>query len=299
LSPFIHANGRTLFFASRGRVGFGGYDIYLSEKVDNQWTEPKNFGAPVNNYEDQFSLFITADGTKGYYSHETDLNDNTGRIYEITIPEELQIEHRSNYVKGVVTDAENKKPVKAQVELMDLKKNELISVVDSDSLNGKYLMVLTKGSDYGLFVSATGYLYKSLNFNYQELKQVDPIVVDIQLQRAKTGASMVLNNIFFDYGKFDLKQESIAELEKVGKFLADNPNIKIEISGHTDNVGTEEANQVLSEKRAGSVTDYLVSKGIVKTRIKSIGYGSRNPIVENDSESNRQINRRIEFSIRD
>jgi outer membrane protein OmpA-like peptidoglycan-associated protein len=110
---------------------------------------------------------------------------------------------------------------------------------------------------------------------------------------------MVLNNIFFDYGKFDLKQESIAELEKVGKFLADNPNIKIEISGHTDNVGTEEANQVLTEKRAGSVTDYLVSKGIVKTRIKSIGYGSRNPIVENNSESNRQINRRIEFSIRD
>jgi outer membrane protein OmpA-like peptidoglycan-associated protein len=182
---------------------------------------------------------------------------------------------------------------------MDLKKNQLVSVVDSDTLNGKYLMVLTRGSDYGLFVSAPGYLFKSLNFNYQELKQVDPIVVDIQLQRAKTGASMVLNNIFFDYGKFDLKSESISELEKVGKFLSDNPNIKIEISGHTDNVGTEESNRVLSEKRAGSVSDYLVSKGIVKTRIKSIGYGSKKPLVDNDSETNRQINRRIEFRILD
>ena len=299
LSPFIHANGRTLFFASKGRIGFGGYDIYISEKINNEWTQPRNFGAPVNNYEDQFSLFITADGTKGYYSHEKDLNDNTSRIYEITIPEELLIENRSNYVKGIVSDAENKKPVKAQIELMDLKKNQLVSIVDSDSMNGKYLMVLTRGSDYGLFVSAPGYLFKSLNFNYQELKQVDPIVVDIQLQRAKTGASMVLNNIFFDYGKFDLKSESISELEKVGKFLSDNPNIKIEISGHTDNVGTEESNRVLSEKRAGSVSDYLVSKGIVKTRIKSIGYGSKKPLVDNDSESNRQINRRIEFRILD
>lgn len=299
LSPFIHANGRTLFFASKGRVGFGGYDIYVSEKIDGQWTEPKNFGAPVNNYEDQFSLFITADGTKGYYSHEKDLNDNTGRIYEITLPDDMIIEHRSNYVKGVVTDAENKRSVKAQIELIDIKKNELISIVDSDSLNGRYLMVLTKGSDYGLFVSAPGYLFKSLNFNYEELKQVEPIVVDIQLQRAKTGASMVLNNIFFDYGKFDLKPESVTELDKVSRFLTDNPAIKIEISGHTDNVGTEESNQMLSEKRAGSVSDYLGSKGIAKTRIKSIGYGSKKPLVENDTEANRQINRRIEFRILD
>jgi outer membrane protein OmpA-like peptidoglycan-associated protein/Tol biopolymer transport system component len=297
LSPFIHANGRTLFFASKGRVGFGGFDIFVSDRVDNQWSEPRNFGAPVNNHEDQFSLFITADGTKGYYSHEQELNDNTGRIYEITIPEELRIEHRSNYVKGKISDAENGNAVKAQIELMDLKKNELVSVVSSDSLNGKYLMVLTKGSDYGLFVSAPGYLFRSLNFDYEELKQVDPIVVDISLQRARSGASMVLNNIFFDYGKFDIKPESISELEKVSKFLTDNPKIKIEISGHTDNQGTEQSNQVLSEKRAMSVSEYLFSKSVVQARVKAIGYGSKKPIKENDTEQNRQVNRRIEFRI--
>jgi OmpA-OmpF porin, OOP family len=297
LSPFIHANGRTLYFASKGHIGFGGYDIFVTELVDGQWTDPKNFGAPVNNFEDQFSLFITADGKKGYYSHEKELNDNTGRIFEITIPEELQMAHRSNYVKGVVTDSESGKPVKAKVELMDIKTNELISLVSSDSLNGKYLMVLTYGSDYGLFVSAPGYLYKSLNFNFEEMKQTEPITVNIQLQRAKSGASVVLNNIFFDYGKHDLKSESIAELEKVVKFLMDNPKIKIEISGHTDNVGTEEANQQLSGRRAKSVADFLISKEISSTRIQTIGLGSNKPLLENSSEDNRKVNRRIEFRI--
>jgi OmpA-OmpF porin, OOP family len=297
VSPFIHANGRTLFFASNGRVGFGGYDIFVSEKIDGQWTEPKNFGAPVNNFEDQFSLFITADGKKGYYSHEKELNDNTGRIFEIAIPEELQIAHRSNYVRGVVSDEENGRPLKARVELMDLKKNELISVVNSDSINGKYLMVLTHGSDYGLFVSAPGYLYKSFNFNFEEMAQLDPITADIKLQKAKSGATVVLNNIFFDYGKHDLKPESIAELEKVVKFLLENPKIKIEISGHTDNIGTEEANQQLSGRRAKSVADFLVSKEIQSTRIQTIGLGSKKPLLENSSEENRKVNRRIEFRI--
>jgi OmpA-OmpF porin, OOP family len=299
LSPFIHANGRTLFFASNGRQGFGGYDIFVSEKIDKEWSAPKNFGAPVNNYEDQFSLFITADGKKGYYSHEKDLNDNTGRIYEMSIPEELQIAHRSNYVKGVITDSESGKPLKADVELLDLKKNELVSMVTSDSVNGKYLMVLTHGSDYGLFVSARGYLYKSFNFNFEEMKQVEPISANIQLQKAKLGASVVLNNIFFDYGKYELKPESISELEKVARFLSENPKIKIEISGHTDNIGTEDANQLLSSRRATSVSDFIVSKNIAKARIRTIGFGSKKPLKENNTEENRRINRRIEFGIVD
>jgi OOP family OmpA-OmpF porin len=297
LSPFIHANGRTLFFASNGRVGFGGYDIYVTERIGDTWTEPKNFGAPVNNFEDQFSLFIAADGKTGYYSHERDLNENTGRLYEVKIPEALQLEHRSNYVKGVITDSDSKQPVKARIELMDLKKNELVSVVSSDSLNGKYLMVLTHGSDYGLFVSAPGYLYKSFNFNYEQLKQFDPITADISLDRAQTGARVVLNNIFFDYNKFDIKSESITELEKVVRFLSDNPKIKIEVSGHTDTEGNEETNQVLSQKRAASVSDYLTQKGIAANRIKTVGLGSKKPLLDNTTEENRKVNRRIEFRI--
>lgn len=297
LSPFIHANGRTLFFASNGRIGFGGYDIYVAELIDNTWTEPKNFGAPVNNFEDQFSLFISADGKTGYYSHERDRDENTGRIYEIKIPEAQQVAHRSNYVKGIVLDAENGNPIKARIELMDLKKNELVSIVASDSLNGKYLMVLTHGSDYGLFVSAQGYLYKSFNFNYEQANLLQPITIDIELQRAKSGATVVLNNIFFDYNKFDLKAESVVELEKVLRFLSENQKIKIEVSGHTDNQGNEENNLLLSQKRAASVSAYLTEKGIAMNRIKTLGLGSKKPIVDNATEENRKVNRRIEFRI--
>jgi outer membrane protein OmpA-like peptidoglycan-associated protein len=129
------------------------------------------------------------------------------------------------------------------------------------------------------------------------MKQIEPIVADIQLQKARSGASMVLNNIFFDYGKFELKSESISELEKVVHFLSDNPKIKIEISGHTDSQGTEESNQLLSGKRAASVADYLISKNITRTRIKTIGLGSKKPIRDNSTEENRSVNRRIEFKI--
>ena len=299
LSPFIHANGRTLFFASDGRIGFGGYDIYVTERIDNNWTEPKNFGAPVNNFEDQFSLFIAADGKTGYYSHERDRDENTGRIYEIKVPEEQQVAHRSNYVKGIISDGDTGNPIKARIELVDLKKNELISVVSSDSLNGKYLMVLTHGSDYGLFVSAHGYLYKSFNFNYEQANLMEPISIDIELQKAKSGAIVVLNNIFFDYNKFDLKSESVVELEKVVRFLSENPKIKIEISGHTDNQGNEDSNLILSQKRAASVSEYLSQKGIAPNRIKTIGLGSKRPILDNSTDANRQANRRIEFRILD
>jgi OOP family OmpA-OmpF porin len=299
LSPFIHANGRTLFFATTGRVGFGGYDIYVTERIGNEWTEPRNFGWPVNNFEDQFSLFISADGKTGYYSHEKNGNENTGRIYEIKIPDALQIANRSNYVKGVITDEATGKPIQAKIELMDLKKNELVSVVSSDSVNGKYLMVLTYGSDYGLFVSAAGYLYKSFNFDYEQTNITEPITANIALQKAKSGATVVLNNIFFDYNKFELKPESMVELEKVLRFLTENPEIKIEISGHTDNQGSEEGNLALSQKRAASVSDYLIQKGVVGTRLKTLGLGSKRPILDNSTEDNRKVNRRIEFRILD
>jgi OmpA-OmpF porin, OOP family len=297
LSPFIHANGRTLFFATNGRVGYGGYDIYVTELIGNEWTEPKNFGATVNNYEDQFSLFITANGKTGYYSHERNGNENTGRIYEIKLPEELQIANKSNYVKGVISDYETGIPIKAKIELLDLKKNELVSVVSSDSVNGKYLMVLTYGSDYGLFVSSPGYLYKSFNFNYEQANLMEPIKANIELQKAKSGASMVLSNIFFDYNKFELKPESMVELEKVVRFLTENPKLKIEVSGHTDNVGNEESNLILSQKRAASVSNYLIQKTISVNRIKTIGFGSKRPILDNATEDNRKANRRIEFRI--
>ena len=268
-----------------------------TEKQNNTWSEPLNFGYPVNDHEDQFSLFITPDGERGYYSHEDGQQLNATKIYEITVPEELRPKLISNVVKGVIRDKQTKQPLKSKVELFNIQKNELVSRVNSDSVNGGYLMVLTQGADYALYISAEGYLFSNLNFNYESEAISKPVIIDIELDKADAGASIVLNNIFFEYDKYELQEKSMTELDRVVQFLNDNPKVKVEISGHTDNKGSDAYNSQLSQKRAQSVADYLINKGLDAKRFKQIGYGSHKPIKPNDTEQNRQINRRIEFKI--
>lgn len=297
ISPFIHVNGRTLFYATNGKPGFGGYDIFKSEMTDDKWGMPVNFGSPINDHEDQFSLFITADGTKGYYSHEDGTRENSARLYEMTVPVELQIAYRSNFVKGVVKDRATGEFIKSRVELIDLKNDELVSVVESDSITGEYLMVLTTGSDYALYVTASDYLFQSLNFNYEDNPNLEPVVIDILLDKANKGATAVLNNIFFDFDKYELKEKSITELNKVIRFMNEKPTVRVEIGGHTDSDGSATYNKQLSLKRAQSVVSYLVEKGINRSRLTEKGYGADQPIVPNDTEEHKQANRRIEFKI--
>lgn len=299
ISPFIHANNQTLFFASNGLPGFGGYDVFYSDKDSTSWTTPKNIGSPVNTHEDQFSLFITANGKKGYYSHEETLASglSPSKIYELNIPEENQLKFRSNYVKGLVSDKETKEYLKARIELINLSTNKIESLVQSDSVSGEYLMVLTQGADYALYINKMGYLFKSLNFNYSAVTDFQPIVIDIELEKAKVGSAVVLNNIFFDVDKYELKSRSIPELNKIIQFLSENPSVRIEIGGHTDNSGSAQYNSDLSQKRALSVYNYLVSKEVVKSRLTTKGYGSSSPVASNETEAGREQNRRIEFKI--
>lgn len=298
ISPFIHVNGRTLFFASSGLPGFGGYDIYYSEK-DSTWGAPRNLGAPLNNHHDQYSIFITADGSKAYYSYEVTLADGTSRskLYEATIPKEAQMRLRSNYVKGIVRDRDTKALLDASIELIDLRGQEMISLVHSDSITGEYLFILTQGSEYALHVSRAGYLFKSMYFNYSSVEDLEPIVLDIELEKIKKGSVEILSNIFFAFNAYDLQEKSVAELQRLVRFLNQNPGVSIEIGGHTDNIGTADYNIALSEKRAKSVYDYLVSKKISPSRMKIKGYGSGQPIADNNTEDGRQRNRRIEFKI--
>jgi OOP family OmpA-OmpF porin len=298
-SPFIHVNGRTLYFATNGLVGFGGYDIFYTQRTDNKWSAPVNMGSPINDHEDQYSLFITADGQKGYYSHEENLTNGHEKsvIVEIQIPEDQIIEYKSNYIKGIVTDSKTKEKLKAQVELFDINKNEIVSFVESDSISGQYLMVLTQGSEYALYINKKGYLFKSLNFNYSEVENFEPLVIDIPLDRAIKGGGSVLKNIFFDVGKYELKEKSSTELEKIVRFLTENQQISIEIGGHTDNTGNAAYNQQLSERRAKSVYNYIISKGISPNRLSAKGFGSIKPVASNETDSGRQLNRRIEFTI--
>jgi outer membrane protein OmpA-like peptidoglycan-associated protein len=294
VSPFIHPNNFTLFFASNGRTGFGGYDIYYAERQGNDWSEVENFGAPINTGEDQVSLFITADGSKGYYSLEdqSDLRKKSV-IYEFDIPQELQISTRASYVYGKILDAETKEPLSAGVELYDLARQERVGFVDSDPETGNYLIVLAEGNEYGLYVNRNGYVFQSLSFSYA----TDPVEQDVELVPIRTGSKTVLQNIFFDTDKFVVKERSYVELNKVIRFMSDNEGVRIEVSGHTDDVGADEYNLDLSEKRAKSVYDYLTQNGVSKDRLTYRGYGETQPAVPNSNDANRSQNRRIEFKI--
>lgn len=295
VSPFIHSNGKTFYFASNGVKGFGGFDIFYSELENNQWQEPKNLGYPINTGEDQVSLFISADGETGYYSHENLSNPNVkGEIYQFTVPKDVRVKYKAKYVKGKVFDSNTKEPLAAKVELYDLEQDSRLSMVYSDSISGEYLMVLPEGTDYAFYVTKKGYLFKSLSFQSDSLNS---LLIDIPLDKAIKGSKTTLQNIFFDVDEYELKPASKTELNKVISFLKDNPKLNIEIAGHTDDQGTADYNKALSEKRAKSVYDFLISKGISQTRLRYIGYGQTQPLKSNDTPLGRQFNRRIDFEI--
>ena len=294
ISPFIHVNGVTLFFASNGRPGFGGYDIYQSIFSDNSWQQPVNFGYPLNNHEDQFAMFITADGSRAYYALEDEFG--RGQLMMLVIPPALRLATTSRSVQGRIRDSASKSFLGAKVELIELSTGLAKNVTTSDSINGQYLIVVNDGSDYGLFVSRPGYLYKSVHVDPRAL-QSGAVEMDIELEPLKAGSHVVLNNIFFDFDRSDLRPESIPELEEVVRFLTENPRLRIEISGHTDNTGQDARNRQLSLSRARSVMTFLQSKGIAAERMQSVGNGSSQPRSSNATEQGRALNRRIEFRI--
>lgn len=295
ISPYIHVNNKTLYLVSNGYPGFGGYDIYMSDKKENEWVAPVNLGKPLNDHQDQYSFIVTNDGRVAYYSREE--SKNRSRLYKIQLPQDVVIQYKGNVVKGTVVDVKTNKPLKARIELFSLLQNESISVVESDSVSGNYLMVLPGGAEYALYVSKDSYLFQSLHFNYLQTDEVQPVIKDVSLIPIEKNASVILNNLFFDVDKYELKQSSITELKVVVKFLQLNPSIKIEISGHTDNSGGELYNQQLSLKRAASVAEFLKNQGIDPGRLSQKGYGAQRPLKPNDSDENRQFNRRIEFKI--
>jgi outer membrane protein OmpA-like peptidoglycan-associated protein len=300
ISPFIHPNGISLFFASDGYPGLGGMDLFFSEKINKNWSVPENFGYPINTTRDQVSLFITADNKKGYYSLEQTQDDaqRNSLLYQFDIPQALAKKiKKANVVKGVVSDSKTKKKLGAEIEVYNLKNNNLESKTRSDERTGEYMNILSQGGNYGLFVNKPGYFFKSLNFDYSDENDSTAKYFDISLEPLQKNSKEILNNIYFDTNKFELKPESTPELEKLVKLLNLNPTIIIEVSGHTDDIGKEAENLLLSKNRAKAVFDYLVLNGIAPNRIKSVGYGKTKPALPNTSEANRTKNRRIEIKI--
>lgn len=296
IAPFIHASNQNLYYASNGLPGFGSYDIYVAEKSDNGWGNPLNMGAPLNDYQDQYSLAVTSDGQWAYYSKEE--GRNRSKIYATPIPKEFQVDKKGNLAAGFVTDAVTQKPVKAAVELKDLSNNQVVTTVLSDSTTGRYLIVVPGKSEYGLFITAPNYLFASRHFDLRQIGQAQkPLELDFSLQPIVKNAAMVLNNIFFEVDKYELEEKSKTELIEVVQLLRNNPSLRVEIGGHTDDTGNEAYNQQLSLNRAGAVLNFLQSQGISAERVTKKGYGSQKPLKPNNSEENRQFNRRIEFKV--
>ncbi|MBD2755245.1 OmpA family protein [Spirosoma validum] len=306
-SPFIHPNGQSLFFASDGHVGMGGYDLFVADNGASGWSAPTNLGYPINNSEDQASLFVSANGKRAYYSYEEQKDgvSQKSKLYTFDLPESLRDRVKPvSYLKGVVADAKTQKPLAATVELVDLKTNQVVSRVQADAQTGQYTAVLPSEGEYALYVSVPGYLFKSLSFDFTQKTKGDRSAVtgmslSVPLEPALAGASAkeTLNNLFFESGRYDLADKSRTELDRLSAFLKANPTVKIEISGHTDDKGDTAANLTLSQKRAQSVVTYLTQAGVEPTRIRAAGYGKTRPVVPNTSDENRRLNRRIEWRV--
>jgi len=294
--PFIHADNQTLYFTSNGHLGYGGDDLFMAKKSGKgNWSKPVNLGYPINTIEDEGSLIVAADGQTAYYA--SNRSDSYGGLDLYTFQLRTDIRpSKTVWVKGKVFDQKTKKGLPSTVELADLSAKETVGKVQTDEA-GNYLITLPIGKDYAFNVNRKGYLFFSENFPMDRHNADSTYKIDIALQPLEPNAAIVLKNIFFESKVFDLKTESTTELDKVVQLLKDNPTLKIEISGHTDNVGKAEDNLKLSDNRALSVVAYLTSKGIKPERLTAKGYGASKPVAANNSEDGRAQNRRTELKV--
>lgn len=298
-SPFIHADNQTLYFTSNGWPGFGDKDIFRSS-LDSlgQWQQPVNMGYPINDHSEQSSWSVSMNGADGFFSSRTEGGKGGLDIYRIPLAENQRPAHVA-YLKGGVVDAESGKPIaRASVRITELNQSRPSFTGFTDQDDGYFLAPLVFGNQYALHIDHPDYLFHSGNYSLQDaVARRDGFEITIALNQIKVGQTEILQNIFFATAEYNLLPESYTELNKLFEFLQSNPRIKVEISGHTDNTGNESTNQLLSERRAGVVREFLINRGIPAQRIESRGYGQHQPIASNQTEEGRQQNRRTEFSI--
>lgn len=293
---FLYGDNRTLFFNSDGHPGLGGTDLFFARRTDSGWQKPVNLGYPINTIDDEGSLIVSSDGKTAFYA--SDRGDSFGGLdlYQFELPEGLR-PPALQWVEGRVIDAKTKQGLPSSVELTSLRSGELISKLQTDE-DGYYLTTLPQGDDYAFSVNRKGYLFFSEHYDLISSDSNRIFTVDIPLKPIEAGAAIVLKNIFFDTRKAALQPASTSELDRVVQLLVDNPNVRIEIVGHTDNVGKPADNQLLSENRAKAVVDYLLkSRKIARERLSARGMGERSPIADNSTETGRAQNRRTELKI--
>lgn len=295
-SPYIHADGKTLYFASNGWPGFGQKDIFKTtmDSLGN-WSAPLNMGQPINSFLDQTSFHISMNGKIGHLSSQ----DSSGKlnIYSFEIPKTIQPQAVA-YIVGKIQDKNTGKPIDAKISVIAVENSKTVFEDISDYIDGTFLATLPIGHNYAVHIQREGYLFESHQYALD-----DPIHSDeefesiILLKPIALGSSSKLSNIYFAINKHEILPNSEADLSALTSFLKLNKQVKIEIEGHTDNTGNAESNLTLSDNRALAVKDYLLKNGIDTNRISTKGYGSNSPVASNETEEGRQLNRRTAFKI--
>lgn len=296
-APLIHADNATLYFTSDGLQGYGGPDLFLVRKdlLTNEWGKPENLGYPINTIDEEGGLFVAADGKTAYYS--SDRSDSRGGLdlYKFELREDIR-PAKTLYVQGYVYDAKTKKGLPSAVELIDNKTNTARTKIRTDE-TGFYFITLPVGNDYTFAVNRQGYLYFSKQYELSKANADSTYKMDIPLQPIEMNATLTFKNVQFEINSSTLLTVSLVELDKLVQLLNENPKIKIQVSGHTDNVGNPADNLKLSNARAKAVVDYLLSKGVNAARLTWKGFGETKPVADNKTEEGRAKNRRTEFTI--
>lgn len=297
-APFIHPDGKTLYFSSKGHSSMGGFDIFTCtfNSKSKTCTNRENMGYPINSAEDDIFFVWSPDGKRAYYSshHEDSYGDKD--IYMMSVPDaHVPVILLYGYVKSKV----NGTPIHAQITVKDLSTGDVVASFESNSHTGRYTVVLPPGTEYAIHVENAHFLSASKNINLPDKNTYYEEEVDFELEPLNKGSIAVLNNVFFENNKTHLDKKSFAELDHFVKLMQDNENLYVEIAGHTEIGGRTEYNLKLSQGRAEAVKDYFVKQGIDIKRLHPVGYGDHFPMTTEKTEEARQKNRRVEMIVHD
>ncbi|MBQ1606412.1 MAG: OmpA family protein [Bacteroidales bacterium] len=297
-SPFIHSDSQTLYFSSDGHLGIGGYDIFFSKFRDSDWTKPVNIGYPINTKNNDLGFVVNTQGTKAYFASNK-LNGKGGwDIYAIDLYKEARPE-KVFLVKGQLVDDNGYALSDAKLEVKNTRTEEVSEgVVDAET--GHYAVAVTaknENDDFLMVVKKEDYSFSSTLIEPTEETFEKPIEVNFEVKPIEAGKSVQINDIYYATASYEINQKSYAVLNEFAEFLKSNPTVKVEIRGHTDNIGSAQTNITLSNRRAQAVYDYLLSKGVPKANVSYKGYGPNMPIADNRTEAGRAKNRRTEFYI--
>ncbi len=309
-SPFLASDGKTMFFSSKGFSGYGGYDVYLSRRLDDtwqNWSEPENLGASFNSREDDIFFNFTENDAYAYFTRGTQTNTD---IYKVKLPyyqkpemlASLMGDHYKNpniiiSIKGKVFDSKTKKPIESSIEFIRDIDAAQIELVSADTSG--FVTSLTQGFNYNIIAKSNGYYNSMDSIDIRNITESVEIEKNIYLDPSVKNQPIVLENIYFDFDSDVIRPKSFPELDRMSEMLLDNPDLHMTIDGHTCNMGSDEYNQNLSERRAGAIARYFMEKGVLSTCLDYHGYGESRPITSNATEAGREMNRRVEFELKE